>query len=317
MKKILNKNLILSVVIGLFAMVLFLHKIYPQLLNADTYNANVTPAKDETSSVSTVSDVEIDEIFFSSMDEKELIHYKILNSIDFFSSVEGQFNTFNIFFSDATVTYAIDIKNKKSHVTTNEEGKDLDYTYNNGKAVELNNLEKNYREIKCNYNENALSNINAQRNNITEKDDITANIQIKDLNRLKPRQRYDFTGVLLGRSYELFSGTGISILSQGIMVCSMNDYSKWDIEGEETFLDRVCTKISGNLNVIDKRSKSEKFIAWVDTETGVVVKYYEEDGNGKQTSGFETIYIKYNNALDENLFTLDFDKYPEKVFPGR
>lgn len=97
----------------------------------------------------------------------------------------------------------------------------------------------------------------------------------------------------------------------------MNDYTKWNIEGEENFLERTCTKIYGDLNTIDKLTNSEKFTAWIDNETGVVLKYYEEDSNGKHTSGFETTYINYNNTLDENMFILNYDEYSEKTFPGR
>lgn len=209
------------------------------------------------------------------------------------------------------------MKNNKSHITTKEDQQDLDYIYNNGIAIELNNIEKIYRNIQCVYDENALSNINAQLNVINEEDDITANITNKDLNKLKPRQRYDYTGGLLHRNNELFHDSEISIFSQAVMGYNMSDYAKWDIEGEETLLDRPCTKIHGNLNNIDKLTHSETFTAWIDKETGVVLKYYEEDGNGKHTSGFETTHINYNNTLDENMFIINYDEYSEKTFPGR
>ena len=83
-KIVKNKKLFFIALITLLVSIVIITKIY----------INTTDNKDNNIELpSYVDSIIINDDFFNSMSEKEVINYKILNSIDFFKNVTGKYTT--------------------------------------------------------------------------------------------------------------------------------------------------------------------------------------------------------------------------------
>ena len=287
-----KKNIIITIVVALVVGVLLLRSINSHFGNKlipegsspeDNTVASLPPETSNTlDNVETDLEViEVNEEFLSSMSDKELIHYKMINAVDFFDAVEGEINQFGVY-HDGTTKFIVDNKNYKSLIKINLKDKNADRIYNNGKAIEKNNIDNTIRNIKI----------------LNEPDKWT------ELNKLKPKQRYNGNGVFQSRNGDLFTGINACIYSNDNLSIYLKDYDGWNIDGSEEYVERVCTKISGKRDVVDRRTKAETFSALIDSETGVILKYDDIDGQGNIVGGFTTTYIKYNESYDPQLFEI-------------
>lgn len=254
------------------------------------------------------------ESFLMSMDEKELIHYKIINAIDFFSSVEGEISEINQFGENINTKYIIDIKKNSSLITKQNKDMDMDTIYNNKNCIELDNINKKYNVIKC--DELSSANINPY-SNININGNESSNIDISELYKLKPENRYDIIGVLLPRSTQLTNGVSKSVLAESPLGAYLKDYDKWSIKGKEVFLDRDCTIIEGKSTCVDTKTKAEKYRAVIDSDTGIVLKYEDLNNNDEVVFSFETTYIKFNSEYDTKIFELNTLDYTEAEYEGK
>ncbi|MFA9397448.1 MAG: hypothetical protein ACERKV_04175 [Clostridiaceae bacterium] len=245
-----------------------------------------------------IESIDEDENFFSDLSDKEKIHYKLLNSIDYFKTVEGEIDIFGISYDNRTVKYIIDKDNNRSVEYTKSEEKNLKTIYNDFKCIELNSNDNTYRDLKVLETADTLEKKN-------------------ELRKLKPGQRYNPDKSILSRCSLLIDDANMSIFSESILSEYMMDYDKWSIEGHETFLERDCTKIVGRRHGTETRSQAESYIALIDSETGIVLKYDELNSDNKIVNGFETKYIKFDNSYDETIFSTSTEGYVEKECKGK
>lgn len=293
-----HKNIILGVIIAIVALVLLITRIKSNLKGSLPTSDDDTKAYEQIENPKgadadvDISLIEVNEEFFKSMNEKELLNYKIINAVDFFDTVEGELVQFGAYYNN-TVKYNIDVKNSKSftHDKSNEE--DIYIFFNNGVYKELDNKEKTYRNLV-----------------VPEKNKE----EMDNLRKLKPKQRYGGNGLVKFRKTEILTSVGNSILAEEYLANYLADYDEWSIEGNEEFIGRQCTKIAGKRDCVDRQTKAEKYTALIDTETGVVLKYDEMDASDKVVGGFETKYIKYNVKFDPKIFEIPSEGYTEKVY---
>lgn len=310
-KKGFFKNIILVLIVGILAVVLFLTHIksdFGVLLpsnNDDTRKSDKYNDINSTNKDVDLSLIEVNEEFFNSMEEKELLHYKVINAIDFFDTAEGEIVRYGVYNNDTT-KYTIDIKNDRSLIHQESNEKNIDSIFNNYNCIELDNINNTYQNIK-----------------VLTQDDVELsmpnNLKISDLRKLKPKQRYNKDGTILSRFSELLIDPAVSksILSESLMGMYMKDYDWWSIEESKEFIGRQCIKISGKKGLVDTKSKAEKYTALIDTETGIILKYDEMTAEDKIVDGFETKYIKYNETYDSKLFEVSSEYYTEKIFKGK
>lgn len=73
----------------------------------------------------------------------------------------------------------------------------------------------------------------------------------------------------------------------------------WEIQEEGTLLGRKVKVIEGEFDKSSKEKfRSETFKMWVDTETGVLLKYFSYDKDGKLTKEVQVKEIKFNEDLN-------------------
>lgn len=293
----INKILILVILIIGVALgaVTFLNMKHKRENDPNRFNVTDKQIVNQDTALTT----EVTNDFLKSMNEKQLIHYKIINSIDFFHTVKGEINQFGISFDNEDIKFNIDVKSNMSLIEINSKSKDIKTIFNDGKCRDFDEKNKTYRDIQ-----------------VVSQDEYEG-VKKSDLSKLMPNQRYNEGNVILPRNTELLLGVDKSILSEAILGTYMKDYSKWNIEGNEEFLGRKCVKISGLRYGKDERSKAEKYIALIDDETGIVLKYDELDANDKAVNGFSLKEIKFNEAMNKDIFNLDVEGYSKQSFDGK
>jgi len=236
-----------------------------------------------------VSHVILNEEFFSVMNAKELIHYKIMNSIDFFTTATGKFQRIDLPNKlEEEVTYQVDVKNRRgySHITNTDNDQDLEILCSNGINLQFDNIKKTYKENKI---------------EVLAKD--------KDLKKLKPINRFSKKDGYLARSdNEYLLGTEDSLFNQSVACSYLNNYSNWSITGEEKYMGIDCVKIVGVMESTGKTHENN-FILIVDKSTGIILKSQDLDMNGKVIYSMTTESIKIDGSLDNSAFEKTVEGY--------
>lgn len=245
-----------------------------------------------------VSNIEVDDKFLAQMNEKELLQYKVLNSIDFYKSVEGILSSGNKSTNESEITkFVIDIKNKRAYYNQKSDEQNNETIINDGKRIIIDNNKKEYRSDKINY---------------FEKDNIFP--------RLKPNQRF-FGEKKIKVKYkdEIREVTGFAYREDGYLIQIKNLFDQeilshymhdlnWDIEKKTQYLDRDAIQIKGEMDLVDKYGASV-FRAIIDEETGVILSMEYLDKKGDIIIYDKITEINFNLKATENVFNIDLKNY--------
>lgn len=234
-----------------------------------------------------VSNVILNEEFFSSMSEKELIHYKILNSIDYFKNVSGELEKTDVKYGDnLKVNYVIDVENRRGYVHSISEAEDSEIICDNGNQLQIDNVKKSYREFKL---------------EVYPKDET--------LKKLKSKNRYsEKEGYMERRDSEYILGADYSVFDQEFSPGELKDYSTWDIKGEENYLGRNCVLIEGNLGSVGK-SGDKTFRKLVDKDTGMILKSERLNSKGEVVLSTIVKSMKINENINSKVFEKNLKGY--------
>ncbi|WP_286909814.1 hypothetical protein [Clostridium sp. UBA1652] len=234
-----------------------------------------------------VSNVILNEEFFSSMSEKELIHYKILNSIDYFKNVSGELEKTDVKYGDnLKVNYVIDVENRRGYVHSISEAEDSEIICDNGNQLQIDNVKKSYREFQL---------------EVRPKDET--------LKKLKPKNRYsEKAGYMVRRDAEYILGADDSVFDQEFSSGELKDYNTWDIKGEENYLGRNCVLIEGNLGSVGK-SGDKTFRKLVDKDTGMILKSERLNSKGEVVLSTIVKSLKINENINSKVFEKNLKGY--------
>lgn len=101
-----------------------------------------------------------------------------------------------------------------------------------------------------------------------------------------------------------------SLLNQNLAVGTLKDESKWSISTIEKYLDLDAAVIEGTFdNYYSDKLASTKYKAWVEKNTGIVLKMEWYDENGDITKELETTSIKLNIPIDDEEMKKDTTGY--------
>lgn len=91
----------------------------------------------------------------------------------------------------------------------------------------------------------------------------------------------------------------------------LKDYEKWNIQGEEDYLNRKAIYITGSLGFTSKNG-SNKFELLVDKSTGIVLKLNFLNKDNKIISSLITTDIILDKTIESSIFekgTSGYNKY--------
>ena len=94
-----------------------------------------------------------------------------------------------------------------------------------------------------------------------------------------------------------------------IVFALLADTNRWSIDGEATIAGRKADIVSGDATALSSTQdqQSERFMLWVDRETGVLLKMHRYGPDGKLDYFHEVKTIQFNVPLDAGLFDLPED----------
>lgn len=216
---------------------------------------------------------------------KEVIHDRMLNSIDNFKTVKGSFTyKSNISKSDFTVDYMIKSQTNAASYNkiTNNLDKSVVIKRNNGKTeIEQDENNKTYKEYGLNVS-------------VTEHNN--------ELKKFKDRVQTNGKGetVVKYRNDPSFMGVaGNSIFPQEIGFSFLSDYSKWEITNSEQFLGLDSVVIEGSLDeYMSAKLHSDRFKLIVEKSTGILLKAEVFNTNNEVELSIITHDIKINGPVD-------------------
>lgn len=221
--------------------------------------------------------------------DKEKIHEKMLDSIDYFKNISGQFEEYSSSSRIATTyKYAIDTE-QQSGISSKEDKlvKKRTIIYNEGKKKEFDDEKYTYKETKWSPKER---NYELLKLNPTE----------RLLRKSGEKKRYD-------DEYVGFAKYSIQSEFADLLI----RYKDWNYK-ETKYLGLDCYKIEGTINIEMPVSTSEdlkgKFEMVVEKNTGIMLKFLSFHEGMIQYS-ITTEWIQINKGLKENVFQKDSTKY--------
>ncbi|EOP24056.1 anti-sigma factor [Bacillus toyonensis] len=221
--------------------------------------------------------------------DKEKIHIKMLDSIDHFKNISGQFEEYSSSTRMAT-TYKYAIDTEKQRGIASQEDKRLKkrtIIYNEGRKKEFDDENYTYKESKWSPEE---------RNNELLKLNPTERL----LRKSGERKRYD--GEYVGLAKHSIQSEFADLLIR---------YKDWNYK-ETKYLGLDCYKIEGVINIEMPISASEdvrgKFEMVVEKNTGVMLKFLSFHEGMIQYS-VTTEWIQIDKGLKESMFQKDSTKY--------
>lgn len=221
--------------------------------------------------------------------DKEKIHQKMLDSIDYFKNISGQFEEYSSSSRIATTyKYAIDTE-KQRGISSKEDklAKKRTIIYNEGKKKEFDDEKYTYKEKKWNPKErnNELLKLNPTERLVRKSDE---------------KKRYDDEYVGLAK-YSIQSEFADLLIR----------YKDWNYK-ETKYLGLDCYKIEGVINIEMPVSTSEdlrgKFEMVVEKNTGIMLKFLSFQEGLIQYS-VTTEWIQIDKGLKESMFQKDSAKY--------
>ncbi|WP_291572515.1 DUF4830 domain-containing protein [Clostridium sp. UBA4548] len=226
---------------------------------------------------------------------KRDLRNKIANSVDYFTSAKGSFRwNQKRFNNDVTVDYKVELKDTPSSYEkeTSKDGNILEATLNGNMKTIFDNNTKTYRS-----GEVSTSKGGTTRNNIENKY-ATASDGSSEV-YLRPDPLF-----LIYAKESLFN--------QNLAVGILKDESKWSISAVEKYLELDAAVIEGTFdNYYSVKFDSTKYKAWVEKNTGIILKMEWYDENGETTTELETTFIKLNIPIDDKEMKKDTTGYTE------
>lgn len=223
----------------------------------------------------------INDEFFNSMSDKELICYKILNSIDFYNTAQGTYTEGNEIDKQYTTNkYYADIDNRKTRLILDS---NYEVLVNNDKRYWIDKNKKTYKESEVFY----------------EKDDNIAKLKVED--------RYKET-IVTREDGEFLDILSVTLFNQSETANSLKNFDNWSIAENISYLNREAVKINGNFNIVGKTDE-KTFQIIVDSNTGIILEKKTFNTQGNLVTSFETKEILIDKEIDDNIFNVDLSMY--------
>ncbi|WP_079529248.1 LolA family protein [Halobacillus hunanensis] len=235
------------------------------------------------------------------LEEKKDIHYKMLNTVDYFESVKGNFDYKNsILDVDVNIDYKVKTGNSNSKPSS---------------KVVIQNKEISTEHI---YDGEDIIEKNLKKETYKKADMAKRKVKIKDKNKvIEARYQRKDNGekVYIYRPDTIMAGmASMSIFPQEIALGFLEDYDNWSIASETQMNGHNAVVIEGSFNdYYQQKHRAITFELFVDKDTGVILQLNEYDKQGKVVTSLETKSIKFNTEIKGSNFSTKVPKGFEKV----
>lgn len=252
------------------------------------YSSKIFNSSDGNKYPDYVQNTVVNQEFLDSMDDKDLIFYKIVNSIDFYKNAYGEYSlTDNTNQDFEKIKYYADIASGKSYTSSD---KKIEIICKDNRRLTIDNNNNSYYE------------------NPLIGGDVDENVA-----KLKPKDRYDKSkdNSYIFRYYGGYLDSLSKTLFNQELQSYLKDYSDWNIVGEKSYLNRMGIEISGQLNYTSKTGEN-KFKIVIDKETGIILKYEILDKEDNVVHSMVTSNIEIDGGISSEVFDKDLTSYDKK-----
>ena len=225
---------------------------------------------------------------------KDNIYHKMLNTVDFFKTASGRFKT-QYGGTETVISYNVDMVTETSYekvesATMNVEeyssGEEM-VTYDNGKKTKWadSGLWTKAKVFEMELTE-PLS-------RIPENDDARVTVAPDGYNE------YHYKANTTNAPY-----ASESLFPQEMTFGYLYEKENWDITGQTTYLGRNCAVIEGVPNdIYGNKLNTRSFLMYVDTETGILLKYEGYNADGAVTDYIITTQFSMQPNLYKKAFS--------------
>lgn len=258
---------------------------------------------------------------------KENIFNNLLNSVDFYDAVEGEFTT-TLWSNDdtlnTTVSYVSNIPEQESYQKISENGKgaDTEVYVTEGKTYTFDNVSRSYTVL-----DSGIQDVEAERekkntNICVSKTEESQSKKTQFVNRVGIKEDgmpvYRYRSDLTNASY-----AAVSIFPQDLTFGLLTNMDDWDIVDTGKYLGRDTIILHGVVSdpVYSEKINSAEYDLTIDFETGIILEFVGFDAAGTETESIRTHninIIKNLNTSEENLTDFvsealnDFNGYIEE-----
>lgn len=233
--------------------------------------------------------------------KKENIQNFMVNSIDHFDNAKG---SLSYYAKHSDTYYEVEFEVKlgdtpSSYTKLKSKDNDIEYKFDGELLLEQDNRIKEYSLYEL------------------DKNDLQSSLK-----GTPAKERYEkgedgkTLGVIL-RKDPSFMGLASDILfNQNIALGFLEDYTKWEIQGNEDYLGLNAVTIKGELNDYYKeKHQAEIFKLWVHQDTGILLKMEEYSKQGDIVYYIKANDIKLNSITDSKNFEIEIlGDYTERKF---
>ncbi|MGE8204976.1 hypothetical protein ACQKP0_10460 [Heyndrickxia sp. NPDC080065] len=212
--------------------------------------------------------------------EKEKILLRMLDSIDYIKTLEGEYQVFSRDVNEVwTTKYAVDVKGRRSVVFSVEDNKTILRLEKEKKKIEFYENDHTYQEFPP---------VPMSKN--------------EDYAKLSPTER------LYGkdRTDDTFAKAANVIHTENSIY--LIRYEDWNFK-EVTYLGLPSYKITGVIDKSVSESLAGKFDMIVEKSAGLLLSFNVYDENNKVKHYFKTKSIKIDKGVNEKVFEKDLSKY--------
>lgn len=266
-----------------------------------------TPNSNQNNKSVSQEDKENEKTYVDETLTKNDVHYRLLNSLDCFETVQGAFKVTN---KSASYQFSVEYKlqlgdNLASYGKTTDEKGNISnieiYNSKKEKILSINPLTKTYTLMKY--------------------------IGFHDQGPMDVESHYsvgvDNVPITMNRGRPPLGGAHLSIFAYEIITNYLRDESKWEIiKQTDSYLDEPVIIIGGKLNdYASKKHQSETFKFWVHKPTGILLKYETYNTQGDVINSLVTNSFEWNEKLDPATFDVEppegFTDKTNEMFAGK
>lgn len=218
--------------------------------------------------------------------DKEKVHAKMLDSIDFFKNCQGEYEEYREGTGEkSNIKYSIDVENQRgiSSISSNDL-KERTVIYLENKKYNFDDNNNTYREFEW-----------IPR----PKDEKRGKLSVKERVSGKSGDLYRSDAEFLGYSSQ-------SLLTEWSAL--LVKYNDWEFE-ESKFLNLDCYKLTGIIDKTLSESLQGKFEMIIEKNTGILLDFKSYDENDKVKYYLITKQINIDKGIDENVFKKDNSNY--------
>lgn len=269
-----------------------LHFTHDQSLDSLDLEEETTNDEQSSNSLTLEFIEEIDNV-------KENIFNNMLDSVDFYDAVEGEFITTlwddpedenHSENSATTISYVSNIPAQESYQMISENGEiaTTEVYVTEGKQYTFNNLTRSYR-----IDDIGVLDVTSER----EKKDANICLQAATGRQTSISSRigskdgapvYRYRNDLTNTNY-----AAVSLFPQTLTFGLLTNQEDWEIIGTDTYIDRDAITIQGVVSdpVYSAKINSVTFTLTVDVETGIILEFVGYDADGNETESIKTTEI--------------------------